>query len=207
MSRLQKLGDQEYTPFMRVLFGQASPTPLPSDLNDPSNPLHKLEWNDPGLNDSQKEAIKFALASREVALIHGPPGTGKTHTIIIILCQLLRQLPKSRFLVTAPTHNAVDNILRRFVNTKSAKEAGTTAVRVSTQVSRVMNFIISLAHPLTCSTPAVKSIARPPAIYLRRNARPRPHGQCSCTPKSPEANQRGPYGLHHMYWREPWAIA
>jgi DNA polymerase alpha-associated DNA helicase A len=66
MNRLQKFSDQDYTPFMRVLFGQASPTPLPSDLNDPSNPLHKLGWNDPSLNDSQKEAIRFALASREV---------------------------------------------------------------------------------------------------------------------------------------------
>lgn len=161
---------------------------------------------DPSLNASQNDAL-IATMGHSLTLIWGPPGTGKTHTIIVILCQLLTQLPQSRFLVTAPTHNAVDNILRRFVNTKSAQEAGTTAVRVSTQVSRVMNFIISLAHPLTCSTPAVKSIARPPAIYLRRNARPRPHGQCSCTPKSPEANQRGPYGLHHMYWREPWAIA
>jgi hypothetical protein len=89
---------------------------------------------DPSLNTSQNDALTAAMR-HSLTLIWGPPGTGKTHTIIIILCQLLRQLPKSRFLVTAPTHNAVDNILRRFVNTKSAKEAGTTAVRVSTQVS------------------------------------------------------------------------
>ncbi|CAN9203117.1 unnamed protein product [Alternaria alternata] len=116
MSRLQKLGDQEYTPFMRVLFGQASPTPLPSDLNDPSNPLHKLEWNDPGLNDSQKEAIKFALASREVALIHGPPGTGKTHTLIELILQLLKQ--KLRLLVCGPSNISVDNIVERLASHK-----------------------------------------------------------------------------------------
>ncbi len=34
----------------------------------------KIEWVDPTLNDSQKDAIRFALASREIALIHGPPG-------------------------------------------------------------------------------------------------------------------------------------
>ena len=116
MSRLQKLGDQEYTPFMRVLFGQASPTPLPSDLNDPLNPLHKLEWNDPGLNDSQKEAIKFALASREVALIHGPPGTGKTHTLIELILQLLKQ--KLRLLVCGPSNISVDNIVERLASHK-----------------------------------------------------------------------------------------
>lgn len=77
MTRLQNFEEQNYTPYMRVLFGQDSPTPPPSDLNDPSNPLHKLEFSNAGLNDSQKEAIRFALASREVALIHGPPGTGK----------------------------------------------------------------------------------------------------------------------------------
>jgi DNA polymerase alpha-associated DNA helicase A len=116
MSRLQKLGDQEYTPFMRVLFGQASPTPLPSDLNDPLNPLHKLEWNDLGLNDSQKEAIKFALASREVALIHGPPGTGKTHTLIELILQLLKQ--KLRLLVCGPSNISVDNIVERLASHK-----------------------------------------------------------------------------------------
>lgn len=111
MSRLQKLEDGEYTPFMRVLFGQDSPSPLPSDLNDPSNPLHKLEWVDPSLNDSQKEAIRFALASREVALIHGPPGTGKTHTLIELILQLLKQ--KLRLLVCGPSNISVDNIVER----------------------------------------------------------------------------------------------
>jgi DNA polymerase alpha-associated DNA helicase A len=116
MSRLQKFSDQEYTPFMRVVFGQASPTPLPSDLNDPSNPLHKLEWNDPSLNDSQKEAIRFALASREVALIHGPPGTGKTHTLIELILQLLKQ--NLRLLVCGPSNISVDNIVERLASHK-----------------------------------------------------------------------------------------
>lgn len=111
MGNLQKLSDQDYTPFMRVLFGQGSPSPLPSDLNDPSNPLHKLEWNDPSLNDSQKEAIRFALASREIALIHGPPGTGKTHTLIELILQLLKQ--KLRLLVCGPSNISVDNIVER----------------------------------------------------------------------------------------------
>ncbi|KAF2005554.1 P-loop containing nucleoside triphosphate hydrolase protein [Amniculicola lignicola CBS 123094] len=111
MTRLQKFSEQEHTPFMHVLFGQASPSPLPSDLNDPSNPLHKLEWNDPSLNDSQKEAIRFALASREIALIHGPPGTGKTHTLIELIRQMLKQ--NLRLLVCGPSNISVDNIVER----------------------------------------------------------------------------------------------
>ncbi|KAL1601246.1 hypothetical protein SLS59_005399 [Nothophoma quercina] len=116
MTRLQKFSDQEYTPFMRVLFGQGSPSPLPSDLNDPSNPLHKLEFNDPSLNDSQKEAIRFALASQEVALIHGPPGTGKTHTLIELILQMLKQ--NLRLLVCGPSNISVDNIVERLASHK-----------------------------------------------------------------------------------------
>lgn len=111
MTRLQEFGEQDLTPFMRVLFGQSSPTPLPSDLNDPSNPLHELELNDPSLNDSQREAVKFALASREVALIHGPPGTGKTHTLVELILQLLKQ--NLRILVCGPSNISVDNIVER----------------------------------------------------------------------------------------------
>jgi DNA polymerase alpha-associated DNA helicase A len=116
MTRLQKLNDTQNTPFMHVLFGHASPTPLPSDLNDPSNPLYKLEWNDATLNDSQKEAIKFALASREVALIHGPPGTGKTHTLIELILQLVKQ--NKRLLVCGPSNVSVDNIVERLAPCK-----------------------------------------------------------------------------------------
>lgn len=116
MTRLQKFQEQEHTPFIHVLFGQASPAPLPSDLNDPSHPLHKLEWKDPTLNDSQKEAIRFALASREIALIHGPPGTGKTHTLIELILQLLQQ--KLRLLVCGPSNISVDNIVERLASHK-----------------------------------------------------------------------------------------
>lgn len=73
MEKLQKMSESEYSTFMRVLFGLDSPSPVPADLaSDPE--LASIEWNDPTLNDSQKDAIRFALASREIALIHGPPG-------------------------------------------------------------------------------------------------------------------------------------
>lgn len=63
------------------------------------------------MNDSQKDAIRFALASREVALIHGPPGTGKTHTLIELILQLLKL--KLRILVCGPSNISVDNIVER----------------------------------------------------------------------------------------------
>jgi DNA polymerase alpha-associated DNA helicase A len=71
MTRLQKMNSEEYSSFVRVLFGLTSPSPVSEDLGPGG-----VEWVDPSLNDSQKDAIKFALGSREVALIHGPPGVG-----------------------------------------------------------------------------------------------------------------------------------
>lgn len=73
MEKLQKMGEAEYSSFIRVLFGLSSPSPLGQDFSKDSN-VGEMEWIDPTLNDSQKDAIRFALASREIALIHGPPG-------------------------------------------------------------------------------------------------------------------------------------
>lgn len=42
---------------------------------------------DTTLNDCQTEAVKFALNQKEIGVIHGPPGTGKTTTIIEIIRQ------------------------------------------------------------------------------------------------------------------------
>jgi len=70
----------EYSSFVRVLFGLTTPSPVSADLVDGKD----LEWIDPSLNESQKDAIRFALASKEVALIHGPPG----------VCALFLPFPK-----------------------------------------------------------------------------------------------------------------
>lgn len=70
IERLQKMRSDEYSTFIRVMFGLTSPSPVSNDLDSEG----AVEWIDPSLNDSQKDAIRFALASREVALIHGPPG-------------------------------------------------------------------------------------------------------------------------------------
>ncbi|KAL2123219.1 hypothetical protein VTJ04DRAFT_3674 [Mycothermus thermophilus] len=110
MEKLSTLTERDYTPFIRVLFGMSSPSPVPEDLtNDPD--VGNINWIDPTLNDSQKDAIRFALASREIALIHGPPGTGKTHTLIELILQLLTR--NQRILVCGPSNISVDNIVER----------------------------------------------------------------------------------------------
>ncbi|KAL6868425.1 DNA-binding protein SMUBP-2 [Trichoderma novae-zelandiae] len=110
MEKLQKMGEAEYSSFIRVLFGLSSPSPVPKDLAA-SEEAGNVEWIDPTLNDSQKDAIRFALASREVALIHGPPGTGKTHTLIELILQMIKR--DQRILVCGPSNISVDNIVER----------------------------------------------------------------------------------------------
>ncbi|UNI14469.1 DNA helicase [Purpureocillium takamizusanense] len=110
MERLQKMPEAEYSSFIMVLFGLSSPSPVAADLANHAD-FKDLAWLDPSLNDSQKDAIRFALASREVALIHGPPGTGKTHTLIELILQMVHR--KQRILVCGPSNISVDNIVER----------------------------------------------------------------------------------------------
>ncbi|KAL8892371.1 MAG: hypothetical protein Q9192_005623 [Flavoplaca navasiana] len=111
MEKLKKMEEKEYPILTRVLFGLDTPTPVSRDLEDLSGDIKGLDFFDPTLNESQRHAIKFALASREVALIHGPPGTGKTYTLIEVILQLVKR--SQRILVCGPSNISVDNIVER----------------------------------------------------------------------------------------------
>ena len=50
----------------------------------------ELLYYNRNLDDSQKEAVKFALSQRDVAIIHGPPGTGKTTTVTEVILQAVK---------------------------------------------------------------------------------------------------------------------
>jgi ATP-dependent RNA/DNA helicase IGHMBP2 len=88
-----------------VLFGETEP--LAHAL--PPKPLVLLNG---GLNAPQREAVEFALRSRDVAVIHGPPGTGKT-TAVVELIRQAAQVMGLRVLVCAPSNVAVDGIVMR----------------------------------------------------------------------------------------------
>ena len=74
MTKLGDLSAPQYTSLMLTLFGHTPPSLGSSaeEANSPQGP--SIEFLDPTLNTSQKNAIRFALDSAEVALIHGPPG-------------------------------------------------------------------------------------------------------------------------------------
>lgn len=85
------------------------------------------------LNLSQNRAVTAAMTS-SVSLLWGPPGTGKTRTVVEIL-ELFLSTTEKRVLVAAPTHNAVDNVLRKFVEVGAVERLNIKPVRVSTDVS------------------------------------------------------------------------
>lgn len=65
----------------------------------------------PALNASQNEAVQEILSARDVAVVHGPPGTGKTTTLIQAVKMLCET--EATVLVCAPSNTAVDLLTER----------------------------------------------------------------------------------------------
>ena len=65
----------------------------------------------PRLNASQRGAVHQILSARDLALVHGPPGTGKTTTLVEALLQLSKQ--QQPILVCAPSNAATDLLTER----------------------------------------------------------------------------------------------
>ena len=63
--------------------------------------------------------MAFALSAQDVAIIHGPPGTGKTTTVVELIRQAV--LSGQRVVATAPSNLAVDNLLEGYWPPESAR--------------------------------------------------------------------------------------
>ncbi|KDD73365.1 AAA+ ATPase, partial [Helicosporidium sp. ATCC 50920] len=73
-----------------------------------------LEWSpisSSRLDGSQAEAVSLALGRPDLALVHGPPGTGKTTTLVEIIAQ--HALRGHKVLACAASNVAVDNLVER----------------------------------------------------------------------------------------------
>ncbi|MBL9091157.1 MAG: IGHMBP2 family helicase [Planctomycetaceae bacterium] len=97
------------TQWRKLLLGEKTPTfrELPAaQRNIAVEPARAL-------NDSQRAAIEFALTAENWAIIHGPPGTGKTTTLVEFIRRAAARGEK--VLACAPSNMGVDNLLERLV--------------------------------------------------------------------------------------------
>jgi len=68
----------------------------------------------PYLNRTQEEAVNRVLWAKDVAVVHGPPGTGKTTTLVEAIYETLRR--ENQVLVCAQSNMAVDWISEKLVD-------------------------------------------------------------------------------------------
>lgn len=68
----------------------------------------------PWLNSTQEAAVNRVLRAKDVAIVHGPPGTGKTTTLVEAIYETLRR--ENQVLVCAQSNMAVDWISERLVD-------------------------------------------------------------------------------------------
>ena len=68
----------------------------------------------PYLNQTQEDAVNKVLRAKDVAIVHGPPGTGKTTTLVEAIYETLRR--ENQVLVCAQSNMAVDWISEKLVD-------------------------------------------------------------------------------------------
>jgi superfamily I DNA and/or RNA helicase len=101
------------------------------------------------LNDSQLVALRHVVSAQDVAIIHGPPGTGKTTTLVQTILETVRR--ERRVLVCAPSNTAVDLL------TEKLAERGVNVIRLGNP-SRVSDLL--LQHTLDAGVMAHASYSK-----------------------------------------------
>ena len=89
------------------------------------------------LNETQQHAVNEVLRAKDVAIVHGPPGTGKTTTLVEAIYETLRR--ESQVLVCAQSNMAVDWISEKLV------DRGLNVLRIGNPV-RVDDKILSFTY-------------------------------------------------------------
>lgn len=153
LRKLEHLSEDHKSEMLRILLGEALFTPRQAGRTK------DLKFFDENLNPSQKAAIDFAINSSPVTIIHGPPGTGKTYTLI----ELIKQLKFNRnekVLVCGASNTAVDNILERLSPTFSLSSIDSNKKQSKRKlvISKNKNpeKLIRIGHPARVSTPNLR---------------------------------------------------
>ncbi|MHA4895311.1 AAA domain-containing protein [Pedobacter sp. PWIIR3] len=88
------------------------------------------------LNQQQQLAVEKIVSANELSIVHGPPGTGKTTTLVAAI-KVLNQLEGKQILVVAPSNTAVDLLSEKL------SDAGLSVLRIGNP-ARVSDKLLSL---------------------------------------------------------------
>ncbi len=105
-------------------------------------------------NDAQNEAVQLAVGAADFALVHGPPGTGKTYTLARMVRALVAR--GDRVLLSAFTNRAVDNLL------EALEDQATPTSSASARRA---------ASAMTCRSTAWRPAATPASVRVGSRAR------------------------------------
>jgi ATP-dependent RNA/DNA helicase IGHMBP2 len=100
LARLKNVKDGRMKALVKILMGQGIP-----QFSD----VHHIDF--PQLNQSQNQALDAIRAAKDIALVHGPPGTGKTTTIVQAIVETVQN--EKQVLVCAPSNAAVDLLVEK----------------------------------------------------------------------------------------------
>lgn len=130
--------------------------------NKPATFNHTLQvFTSSKLNAKQNEAVNKILRANELAIVHGPPGTGKTTTLVQAIKAIIQQQPQ-QILVTAPSNAAVDLL------TEKLSDEGLNVVRVGNPArvnERQMNLTLDSKVSAHASAKEIKRLKRQAAEY------------------------------------------
>lgn len=111
LHKASELDSEKWVHLRDTLIGHAEPQ---------CRELPEMEFDH--LNASQSKAVNKILNTRDVAIVHGPPGTGKTTTLVEAIIETTRREPQ--VLVCAPSNAAIDWISEQLLH------RGVTVLRI-----------------------------------------------------------------------------
>uniref|UniRef100_A0A2K5PR29 RNA helicase Mov10l1 n=1 Tax=Cebus imitator TaxID=2715852 RepID=A0A2K5PR29_CEBIM len=125
---------------------QDLPAPFAADISDLVDEIQtpearKVEFFNPVLNENQKLAVRRILSGdcRPLPyILFGPPGTGKTVTIIEAVLQVHFALPDSRILVCAPSNSAADLVCLRLHESRVLRPAAMVRVNATCRFEEIV---------------------------------------------------------------------
>ena len=161
MERLGSLNRNEVSfKLAQVLLGEYAP--------GFRNYTENIEIVNPNLNNIQKDAVKFALdRCLDIGIIHGPPGTGKTTTIVEIILQAVKRGIK--VLATAPSNIAVDNLVEKLSSKVKVVRLGHPARMLPSITRFSFDHLLKQTDQYSISLDIRKEISKMPANRSNRN--------------------------------------